>query len=70
MSTRSAGITVLVAIIYTLLLKFAALPLILFIMFSVWGLLGISVVVLAFKAGYLRPDQVPRSGALTYADVC
>ena len=55
----SAGIALAVSIVYTLILRIAAFPLIMSIMVFVWVLLGISVLMLGFKAGYLEPGSVP-----------
>ena len=54
-----AGIALAVSIVYTLILRIAAFPLIMSIMVFVWVLLGISVLMLGFKAGYLEPGSVP-----------
>jgi hypothetical protein len=51
------GIALLVSLLYTFMLKVAALPLILSILVLVWGLLAILTAILGFKAGYIDPGE-------------
>ena len=56
-----AGITLVVAIAYTFLLRFAAFPLILTIMVSIWVMLLCACGILVLKAGYIDAKSIPGS---------
>jgi hypothetical protein len=55
----SAAIAIGISLLYTLLLRIAALPLALAIMFTIWGLLGLSTGMLFFKAGIIDQSLIP-----------
>jgi hypothetical protein len=59
--TCNTGIALLVSILYTFLLKVAALPLVLTIMFAVWVMLGGALAMLGLKAGYIDAKSIPGS---------
>ena len=75
-----AGITLVVAIAYTFLLKIAAFPLILTIMVSIWVMLLCSCGILILKAGYIDAKSIPGSDfaatrmpevkQTTHVDIC
>ncbi|KAJ1492672.1 plasma-membrane choline transporter-domain-containing protein [Baffinella frigidus] len=55
----SAGIAFVVSMIYTILLRVAALPLTIVILIAIWLMLGASTALLFFKAGVIKQSQVP-----------
>lgn len=58
-----AGIALLLALLYTTLLRFAALPLSMVVLISLWVLLAGSTAILCVKAGVIAPDQIPIDGS-------
>ena len=57
----SAGLSLLLALLYTTLLRFFAKPLTFAIMAALWFLLAASTVILCVKAGFIDPKNVPIS---------
>ncbi len=59
--TCNTGISLLVSILYTFLLKVAAFPLVLTIMLGTWVMLGGALAMLGLKAGYIDAKSIPGS---------
>lgn len=57
----SAGIALLVSLVFTQLLRFLAKPLCIAVLAATWALLGICTAVIGFKAGIINTSLIPQS---------
>mmetsp|Transcript_36954 Transcript_36954/g.57820 ORF Transcript_36954/g.57820 Transcript_36954/m.57820 type:complete len:744 (+) Transcript_36954:16-2247(+) len=62
MIAAAAGIALLLSLLYTFLLKIAALPLAMVTLVGVWVILAGSTGLLFLKAGFIHQDQLPIDG--------